>query len=58
MSEQEGQSASARVESKRQELGEDFSIYALLVLGQLADEMPERIEFVMDQADSFFGLDA
>lgn len=41
-----------RVAAKRRELGaEDFGAYAFLVLGILAGQAPEVVEFVMDRAD-------
>lgn len=42
-----------RVAAKRRELGaEDFGAYAFLVLGLLAHQAPEVVEFLLDRADS------
>lgn len=52
MSANESRAAVARLASKRESLGaEDFGAYAFLVLGILAYEAPEVVQFVLDSAD-------
>jgi hypothetical protein len=44
--------AVARVAAKREEHGaEGFGAYAFLVLGMLAHQAPEVVEFILDRAD-------
>lgn len=53
MSAAESRAAVDRVAAKRQELGaEDFGAYAFLVLGMLAYQAPEVVEFMFDRADA------
>ena len=52
MSAAQTKAAVARVAGKRADLGaEDFGAYAFLVLGILAHQAPEVVEFVLDRAD-------
>ena len=53
MSAAESEAAVARVAAKRRECGaEDFGAYAFLVLGMLAHQAPEVVEFMLDRADA------
>ncbi len=53
MSSVDTERAIERVIGKRTELGvEDFSAYAVLVLGLLAGQAPEVVEFIFDRADA------
>ncbi len=52
MSAARSEAAVDRVAAKRDELGaEGFAAYAFLVLGLLAHQAPEVVEFLLDQAD-------
>lgn len=52
MSAAKSEAAVARVAGLRKELGaEDFGAYAFLVLGLLAHQAPEVVEFILDRAD-------
>lgn len=53
MSAAQSRAAVSRVAAKRQEFGaEDFGAYAFLVLGMLAHQAPEVVEFILDRADA------
>ena len=52
MSAYESHSALDRLAAKREALGaEDFGAYAFLMLGLLAHQAPDVVQFVMDRAD-------
>ena len=52
MSAAESEAAVDHVAAKRAELGaEDFGAYAFAVLGLLAYQAPEVVEFILDQTD-------
>ena len=58
MSRAQSEAAVARVAAKRHEQGvEDFGAYAFLVLGMLAYQAPEVVEFILDRADAAMTTD-